>query len=34
VAGTPLAAPKPVFRKLDPAIVDEELARLEASAAS
>jgi methionyl-tRNA synthetase len=28
VAGTPLAAPKPVFRKLDPAVVDEELARL------
>ena len=24
----PLAAPKPVFRKLDPSIVDEELARL------
>ena len=29
VAGTPLAAPKPVFRKLDPSIVEEELARLE-----
>ncbi|MEU1888657.1 methionine--tRNA ligase [Micromonospora sp. WMMD987] len=28
-AGRPLAAPKPVFRKLDPSIVDEELARLE-----
>jgi methionyl-tRNA synthetase len=28
VAGTPLAAPKPVFRKLDPSVVDEELARL------
>ncbi|TBL27240.1 MULTISPECIES: methionine--tRNA ligase [unclassified Micromonospora] len=27
--GRPLAAPKPVFRKLDPSIVDEELARLE-----
>ncbi|MGC5306326.1 methionine--tRNA ligase [Micromonospora zamorensis] len=27
-AGRPLAAPKPVFRKLDPSIVDEELARL------
>jgi methionyl-tRNA synthetase len=27
-AGTPLAAPKPVFRKLDPSVVDEELARL------
>ncbi len=26
--GRPLAAPKPVFRKLDPSIVDEELARL------
>jgi len=29
VAGTKLAPPKPVFRKLDPSIVDEELARLE-----
>ncbi len=28
VAGTPLEAPKPVFKKLDPSIVDEELARL------
>ncbi|HET6532243.1 MAG TPA: methionine--tRNA ligase [Actinoplanes sp.] len=28
VPGTPLAAPKPVFRKLDPSVVDEELARL------
>jgi methionyl-tRNA synthetase len=27
--GRPLAPPKPVFRKLDPSIVDEELARLE-----
>ncbi|MCW2577263.1 MAG: metG [Modestobacter sp.] len=27
--GTPLAPPKPVFTKLDPSIVDEELARLE-----
>jgi methionyl-tRNA synthetase len=27
-AGRPIAAPKPVFRKLDPSIVDEELARL------
>jgi methionyl-tRNA synthetase len=27
-AGTPLPAPKPVFRKLDPSIVEEELARL------
>jgi methionyl-tRNA synthetase len=26
--GTPLQAPKPIFRKLDPSIVDEELARL------
>jgi methionyl-tRNA synthetase len=29
-AGKPLAPPTPVFRKLDPSIVDEELARLEA----
>ena len=28
VAGTELAAPKPVFRKLDVAVIDEELARL------
>jgi methionyl-tRNA synthetase len=28
VAGTALAAPKPVFRKLEPSVVDEELARL------
>jgi methionyl-tRNA synthetase len=28
-AGRPLAPPKPVFRKLDPSIVDDELARLE-----
>ncbi|MDT5031815.1 MAG: methionyl-tRNA synthetase, partial [Actinoplanes sp.] len=28
-AGTPLAAPKPVFRKLDPSVIEEELARLE-----
>jgi len=28
VAGTALATPKPVFRKLDPSVVDEELARL------
>lgn len=27
-AGRPLSAPKPVFKKLDPAIIDEELARL------
>jgi methionyl-tRNA synthetase len=32
-AGTPLAAPTPLFRKLEPSIVDEELARLEAEAA-
>jgi len=30
-AGTPLAAPKPLFTKLDPSVVDEELARLGAS---
>jgi methionyl-tRNA synthetase len=29
--GTPLAAPKPLFAKLDTAVVDEELARLEAA---
>jgi methionyl-tRNA synthetase len=28
-AGTPIAAPVPVFTKLDPGVVDEELARLE-----
>jgi methionyl-tRNA synthetase len=28
VAGTPVAKPAPVFTKLDPAVVDEELARL------
>ncbi|MFI5493036.1 methionine--tRNA ligase [Actinoplanes sp. NPDC051859] len=28
VAGTALAAPKPVFRKLDPSVVEEELERL------
>ena len=27
--GRPIAAPTPVFTKLDPSIVDEELARLE-----
>src|SRR3982751_5599884 len=27
--GTPLAPPKPIFTKLDPSIVDEELARLD-----
>jgi methionyl-tRNA synthetase len=26
--GRPLQTPKPVFRKLDPSIVEEELARL------
>ena len=30
VPGTPLAPPKPVFTKLDPSIVEEELARFEA----
>ena len=29
-AGQALSPPKPLFRKLDPSIVDEELARLEA----
>ena len=28
-AGTPLAPPTPLFTKLDPSVVDEELARLE-----
>jgi methionyl-tRNA synthetase len=28
VEGTPLAAPTPVFRKLDPSVIEEELARL------
>jgi methionyl-tRNA synthetase len=28
VAGTPLSAPKPVFRKLEPSVIEEELARL------
>jgi methionyl-tRNA synthetase len=28
-AGRPIAPPTPVFTKLDPAVVDEELARLE-----
>jgi methionyl-tRNA synthetase len=27
--GTPLAQPTPLFTKLDPALADEELARLE-----
>jgi methionyl-tRNA synthetase len=26
--GTPVATPTPVFTKLDPSVVDEELARL------
>ena len=26
--GRPIAAPTPIFRKLDPSIVDEELSRL------
>ncbi len=32
VPGTPVAVPTPVFTKLDPGIVDEELARLEEAA--
>jgi methionyl-tRNA synthetase len=28
VVGTPVGKPTPIFTKLDPAIVDEELARL------
>jgi methionyl-tRNA synthetase len=31
VAGVPVAPPQPLFRKLDPSVVDEELARLEAA---
>jgi methionyl-tRNA synthetase len=31
VPGTPVAPPTPVFTKLDPSVVDEELARLEAT---
>jgi len=30
-AGTPLAPPVPLFTKLDPSVVEEELARLETS---
>ena len=30
VVGTPIAKPTPVFTKLDPSVVDEELARLSA----
>ncbi|HEY2043117.1 MAG TPA: methionine--tRNA ligase [Jatrophihabitans sp.] len=33
-AGRPLAAPTPIFTKLDVSVIDEELARLEASANS
>ncbi|WP_306368661.1 methionine--tRNA ligase [Nocardiopsis sp. CC223A] len=33
VPGTPLARPEPLFAKLDPSVVDEELARLEGGAA-
>ncbi|MGY2874176.1 methionyl-tRNA synthetase [Marmoricola sp. URHA0025 HA25] len=29
VAGTPVAQPRPIFTKLDPSVVDDELARLE-----
>ena len=32
VAGTPLSRPEPLFAKLDPSVVDEELARLEGGA--
>ena len=32
--GRPLAAPSPLYRKLDASVVDEELARMEASAAA
>ena len=32
VPGTPVAPPTPLFRKLDPTVVEEELARLEAEA--
>jgi methionyl-tRNA synthetase len=28
--GTPVGQPTPIFTKLDPSVVDEELARLEA----
>ncbi|MFL1381849.1 MULTISPECIES: methionine--tRNA ligase [unclassified Nocardiopsis] len=33
VPGTPLGRPEPLFAKLDPSVVDEELARLEGGAA-
>jgi methionyl-tRNA synthetase len=29
VVGTPVAKPTPIFTKLDPSVVEEELARLE-----
>jgi methionyl-tRNA synthetase len=32
VPGTPIAPPTPLFRKLDPSVVEEELARLEQAA--
>ena len=32
-AGRPIAAPTPVFTKLDPKVVDEELERLQGDAA-
>jgi methionyl-tRNA synthetase len=34
VAGTPLEPPTPIFTKLDPSVVDDELARLDESASS
>jgi methionyl-tRNA synthetase len=34
VPGTPIAAPRPVFTKLDLSVVDDELARLEEAAGS
>jgi methionyl-tRNA synthetase len=33
VPGTPVAKPTPVFAKLDPAVVDEELGRLHGAGA-
>ena len=30
-SGTPLTRPEPLFAKLDPSVIDEELARLEQS---
>jgi methionyl-tRNA synthetase len=29
--GTPVAPPKPIFAKLDPSVVDDEIARLESA---